>query len=512
MDLYTRMRRAIDGAVSSARAVALSALGLSAFAPAPRAARSASAQSAGTPRGSLSSRAQPQVPVVDDWDVEDVRAALREHEDGVFTRSALLADAMGRQDRISGVMGTRVAAVLSMPHAVRAAARGDDAVAAAALLAPRYARMVSRATRAAVTRWLVFMGFVVCRRVWTRDRRTGLWDVRLQPWHPTWVRYDHGRDVYLVTTTTGVEECPADGSSADWCVMFLLDEERPWMQGAIRALALAFLILGWAYRDWARWSEKHGLPPLKAKVPTAERFKQLTAQFLEDLQALATEPTILLPEGFDLEWAELKNWQSYQGFQELARRQETNVAIVLLGQNLTTEVTGGSFAATRAHELVRRDHLTGTAQAVDAGERFAVALPWTRVNVTDDALLADEIAPHPTTDTTPPIDVKERVANLATLGQAIRALQEAGVSVDALALAREHDVPLAAALPRTTERIEPWHIEQGVATRNEARAQLGLGPLSEGAGARPTPKVPGAPAAASPPAPGALSPPETGSP
>lgn len=446
--ITSTIRASADAAVRSLRGVARRALGVPAEAPSNRVERRRQKGA----RGSLAT-GQLRVPVIEDWDVVDVRDALREHEEGIFRTSALLVDSMGRQDRISGVLDTRINAVLSMPFDVLSADESDAAKSAAMLLRPRWSRMVTRGNRASAARWLVTMGFVVCHRVWERDPRTGLWDVRLVPWHPTWVRWDHPAGVYRVQTTTGTEAAAPDGSNARWCVITLLDEDRPWMQGALRRLAIPFLIISWAYRDWARWSEKHGLPPLGARVPNEERFRQATDRFLDDLQQLASEPTILLPlapDGkiaFDLEWKELKNWQSYQGFQDLAKAQETNVAIALLGQNLTTEVQGGSYAAAQAHMLVRRDFLTTTATALDDGERRFLAAPWTRVNVEADPVRAEAIAPKPTTDTTPPVDEKTEAETSKAKADAVKAWREAGASVDVDRSAREAGVKLVAAQP-----------------------------------------------------------------
>lgn len=451
--IATTLRTRVDAAVRSIRGTAWRALGLPAEGPSNR----VEVRREKTARAS-SGAGQLRVPVIEDWDVVDVRDALREHEEGIFRNSALLVDSMGRQDRIAGVLDTRVNAVLSMPHDVLAADDGEAAKAVAAALRARWSRTVTRGARATAIRRMVMMGFVVCHRVWERDLRTGLWDVRLVPWHPTWVRWEHARGLFLVQTTSGVEECAPDGSNARWCVIALLDEERPWMQGAVRRLAVPYLILAWAYRDWARWSEKHGLPPLGARVPNEERFRQATDQFLDDLQQLASEPTILLPlapdgkVAFDLEWKELKNWQSYEGFKDLAAAQETNVAIALLGQNLTTEVQGGSFAATQAHLLVRRDFLTGTATALDDGERRWLAVPWTRINVEADPVRAEALAPTPVTDTTPPVDEKTAAETSKARADAVKAWREAGAAVDVERSARAAGVTL---LPATTPTTAP---------------------------------------------------------
>lgn len=484
MALLDTLRAAGRRALASAQAAARAALGAPAAPPA--ASRSRRDPAAG-----------PQVvPVLDEWDVEDVRRALYAHEHGDFRQSALLADQMGRDARIAGVLGTRVNAVLSMPRGLRlppdvAPERRAEAERALALLKPRFSRLVTRGARATALRWLVVMGVAVCQRVWERDPRTGLWDVKLQPWHPTWVQWDAARGVYVVQTLEGQEDCPPDGSNPRWVAIPLLDDDRPWMVGAVRALAIPWLILSWAYRDWARWSEKHGLPPLAAKVPLEERFAAATDAFLDDLQQLASEPTILLaqrPDGasHDLEWKELKNWQSYQGFKELAAEAATNVAIVLLGQNLTTEVKGGSFAAARIHELVRRDYLLGTATALDDGERRGVAVPFTQANLLADPFDAEELAPCPTTDTDVAQEPEAAARTSEGRARAAKAWAEAGVQVDATAMARADGVAISAeAKPQNTAPIFAYHITTGVVTIDEARATLGLPPLPGGAGAKP---------------------------
>lgn len=387
------------------------------------------------------------IPVVDEWDVVSVREALRQHEYGQLYRSALLADHMTRQDRIAGVLQTRLNAVLGLERDV---SPGDDSLlaeTAADLFDPRWEESVSRGALATLLRWLILEGVVICHRAYERDPITGRWVVRLIPWHPAWCRWDHTMQVWRVSTRTGQEVCPPDGSNPRWCALTLVDGERPWMAGAVRWLAIPFLIVSWAYRDWARWSEKHGLPPLGAKVPAGERAQKATDAFLADLQQLATEPTILLPQGvkdqpsFDLEWKELKNWQSYQGFADLASKVETNVAIGFLGQNLTTEVQGGSFAAARAHELVRQDVLAADLSALTQGLRDAVAVPWARINVAADPAQARRIAPRPRL-VVPVGDEEDRAKLSIARAESVKAWRDAGATVDAQQAARDAGMPV----------------------------------------------------------------------
>ena len=386
------------------------------------------------------------VPTLDEWDVVDVRNALRQHEQGHWARSALLADHMMRNDRIMGVFNALALGVISLPWSVQPAEGSTDRTLADAAATDLRA-VLPRHHAGQVLQDVTFAGLSVCQRHYHLEP-DGRWRITLEPWHLSWCRWDDTRRAVVVQTATGHEYAPLDNSDPRWFIFRDLGGDRPWMMGAVRALAIPYLIVTWADRDWARWSEKHGLPPLGAKVPLGERFAKSTAQFLEDLQELATEPTILLPQGpdgqvFDLDWKELKNWQSYQGFRDLAERQNPRIAIVLVGQNLSTEVQGGSFAATQAHMVVRQDVLAARALLLSTGVYEAAALPAHRLNVTE--VEPERTAPRPVWDAT----------------------------------------------PHPTEPIGVEYVDGGIVTPDEARARLGLEALPGGAGARV--RVPAAP-------------------
>ena len=428
------------------------------------------------------------VPTLDEWDVVDVRNALRQHEQGHWARSALLADHMLRNDRIMGVFSALALGVISLPFSVQPAEGSTDRTLADAA-APDLRAALPRHYAGQVLQDVVFAGLSVCHRHYHLEP-DGRWRITLEPWHLSWCRWDDTRRAVVVQTATGYEYAPLDNSDPRWFIFRDLGGDRPWMMGALRALAIPYLIVTWADRDWARWSEKHGLPPLGAKVPQGERFARATAAFLEDLQELATEPTILLPQGadgqvFDLDWKELKNWQSYQGFRDLAERQNPRIAIVLVGQNLSTEVQGGSFAAAQAHMVVRQDILAARALLLTTGVYEAAALPAHRLNVTE--VEPERTAPRPVWDATPPEDEKARADSMLVLGQGIKALQDAGVNVDVNAEAARFGVALTPGQRDLSGQVFAWHVTTGVVTPDEARARLGLGPLPDGAGSKPTP-------------------------
>ena len=86
------------------------------------------------------------------------------------------------------------------------------------------------------------------------------------------------------------------------------------------------------------------------------------------------------------------------GLQALIDKTDIAVAVAYTGQNLSTEVQGGSFAATTAHMLVRADFLAAVAETLDL-RPLAAHLLVGRANVEG---WTDSPPPWPTYQTTPP--------------------------------------------------------------------------------------------------------------
>src|SRR5690606_5151149 len=143
-----------------------------------------------------------------------------------------------------------------------------------------------------------------------------------------------------------------------------------------------------------------------------------------------------LPAGFDLKLVEAtaSTWTTYQAQIQAA---DNGIAIALTGQNLTSEVQGGSLAAAQVHARVALQFIKGDAGALSTCLHNQVLEPWAEFNIGD-----RNAAPWPKWDTTPPEDKAARAQVLVNVGTAIQALKYAGVPVDEAALAEQFDIPL----------------------------------------------------------------------
>ena len=375
-----------------------------------------------------------------DWDVSSVKSALLSHELGNFNASAQMVTAMGRDDRITAVTETRITGLLSLPFQVipaevtrakvRARTIAESVEAFWSIIAPP-------AEVSAAMNWFILLGVAPVQITW--EVFEGVWVPTMKAWDPQFMYWEEG--VYKITTREGTQDVTPENG---W--MLLVQGNRGFMRGAIRSVAVWWLARQWTLRDWCRYSEKHGMPILKSFVP--ERASDAEkADFFANMSNLGSNTTALLPRGtegndsgFDLELLEAKDraWESFEGLEDRANK---NIAVRILGQNLTTEIEGGSFAAAKIHDNIRLDRLQADEHLLSAAIREHMLVPYVFFNFGEEA----NFAPTPHWDTAPPADLVAKGAAMKALGDGVTSLGGAGLDVSDNTIAelgQEYDLEL----------------------------------------------------------------------
>ena len=443
------------------------------------------AQAAGLaqpPSGRVRARVIPITPTYQPtWTVSSIRGALSQHEQGHFDRTGLLWDAMGRDDRITPVLRHRTRGMLGMPFELPTA----DESAEAKEMADRWAELWPRfAPKAVLGRLLddyIMLGVALAQISYVRVEGADgelVWEPRLHNEESQFLRYDLERRAYFYNTREEgeIEIIPGDGK---W--VLLESGERGYRNGAIRALALMWHIRDLSWFDWARYTERHGMPLLKALVP-AEVQEQSREDFWTDIVQLGRESAVLLPQGvgsnrddFDVQLLEAKdgNWKA---FQELKADASIAIAVYLLGQNLTTEIQAGSYAAANVHKIIRNEVLQA-----DEGE-LGDDLLQQAVKPISDLLMPNGrlIAPRPTWNVKPPADREKEAEVMGKAAVAAKALTDIGIPLDVAAYAKEFGIPLEDVELAVGQALFRYHLDFGILTVNEARARLGLDPIEGG--------------------------------
>lgn len=359
--------------------------------------------------------------------VARVRRAIAAHESGDFTDSALLAEQMDRAPRIRAALDTRVLGVMGLPFALKPsdATNKRKAEALAKAWSQSWRSIAPRTVLQQVLRWELRMGFCLCELTWRTTSRA--WIPRLSVVHPHFIRWDRNLRLFRVRTQTEVVD--VDLSDPRW-VLFARSEDAPWNNGVVRALGERDAIQRDVILSWARRAEIHGTPVIKLKVP-AKASEEDKDRLASDVEDMGSNGVVTLAQGatpeasFDADLLEPHDTKG-ELFESLLKRVDADVSIALLGQNLTTEVSGGSLAAAKVHDRVRVDYLEADAvmlgdvtqaqvmarivfyndaRTSEDGEDLAQLDAWER---------AHQLAPRPTFDPSPPED-KEATAKAQNL-------------------------------------------------------------------------------------------------
>lgn len=358
------------------------------------------------------------------WTVAQVRSALNNHELGQFADSAKLWSAMGRDDRLSATMATRIDGLLGAPCEMVAEDSDDKRAATIAEeIGADWPTIAPREQLADLIDWHLGVGVGLARLV--EQRQASRWIYTLDVWDPQFLTYSGSERKWSVTTQDGQQDI--EPGKDGWIIWSA--GPRGWMHGMVRSLAVPWLMRQFAWRDWASYSERHGMPIVKALVPaTAEAHDK--AQFAADIRALSTETTVTLPQGpngpgesYDLSLLEATS-NTWEGFERLITACNVTYAVRVLGQNLTTEIQGGSYAASKTADQVRTDVKKSDAEAVYALARAQILPLTAEANYGKGAPV-----PGPSYDVEPAENLTENATAARALGDALSSFKTAGYEV-----------------------------------------------------------------------------------
>ena len=367
----------------------------------------------------------PLITISTDWDVESVRGALRENMTGLFDRPAQLADAVVGDDRVQATFGSLTSALLGCETIFEPANDSAAAKEACDAWVPCWPKIGGYGSLGWMTVYGKIMGWAPLQLVW--DTTGPVWAPEMRPWHQRFSYWHWNLRRFIAISQDG--QIAIEPGNGKWVLHAPWGDYRPWVFGALRAVAQPWLIRHFAYRDWARFSEVHGIPIKKASCPASASPDQRSS-FEAALTNLPSETTVLLAKGlegqgsdYDLELLEATDtaWESFPG---LIDRCDMSIVLAFLFQNLTTEVRGGSLAATTAHMDVLAKAVARENMTMQATIRPQVARPFAFLNFGD-----PDLAPKTRYDVQS-AEAHKAVATLAAeLGRFLQSLRASGGKV-----------------------------------------------------------------------------------
>ena len=378
------------------------------------------------------SREVPIVVVATGWDVPSARTALDALTVGSFDAPAQMADAVMRSDsRVQAALASRLSILGRPVDFVTPRKYRDSDLARECLDAftDAWPTMAAESTISEIQRWAITMGFGPAQILWDT---TGDYAIpRPLPWHPRYTYYHWQYRCYVAVTLDGQE--PIVAGDGHWMNHAPHGEYRGWMRGALGAVTPWWLARHYALRDWARFSERHGLPMLKLKTPAVgDPIQQAQIRF--QIQNLGQETVFHLPQNpppalsYDVELLEAKDTE-HEGFRMLIEQCNAEITLALLAQTLTTSMPaegGSSYAAARVHAGVLQGLLEADARALAHTVYTQLARPFAKMNFGN-----ADLAPRVVWDVTPFEDASTKATAFASIATALNAMRSAGYTLSA---------------------------------------------------------------------------------
>lgn len=376
------------------------------------------------------------LPVFTQWEkVGSLTGILQSLEMGVFYDAALLVTQMFRDDRVKAVMNVRVQSILGAPMHMetpgdddrkKTAKIGEEAEASWYEFAPD-------AELSSLLNWGLLLGVGIAQKVWTNAK--GEWRPTIKTWHPGALWFDVAKDVYMLNTKAG--PIPIVPGDPNWLLFTPFGFKYARTEGMLRHLAMLYLCRQWAFRDRARHSERHGMPFLQLITPSeADARDKKTAR--DAIAALGTETVSVTPQGSDgnkFDWKLIEpKANSHETFSAQIDHLDKCIAIVALGQSMSTEGQGGLGSQEKAGDVVRRDIMRFDAQCLRAISRELLG-DWAQFNYGD-----RELAPYACYEIDPPEDGLKKAQELSALGDALDKLAKYGA--DTRKILEETGIPM----------------------------------------------------------------------
>lgn len=430
---------------------------------------------------SISYYVEPSIRNFIDWTPDKIRTAEVLADAGTMRYAADLCDQLLGDDRIEGVLFVRARGLLRLPLTFEKSAgrqrTHDRSVKYLEAQEDFYSMYpVDQLTR--LNMWGILLGVSCGQHRWNIDEQTERHLGNLEHWHSRHLTYDDDKKQWYTAVKEGYrqEVTPGDGQ---WILYTPLGPQRPWMYGAWRAVARYQLLKWYAISDWAVQGEKsrgfiavetpekktpNNQPLPGGETPDSTIKQDNRNKLVADLKSMGRNGVIVLPPGhkIDILQSAANTWET---FKEQIATADLGIAIAIAGQNLTSEVKGGSYAAADVHKYIANILISADADALSSCLRKQSLVWWAQFNLGN-----KNLAPWPCWDTNPPVDAKAMVDTWTTGGDALGKLRKqykkTGYKVNLIECARLINLPLEQGEDEALVAVEAE--QQAIFERNNA--------------------------------------------
>lgn len=392
-----------------------------------------------TKGGSGAAASQPRTSTVVRWSPDKIAQAAALADLGNFALMGALCEVIMADDRVTQALD-RLYSATTLPLSFLLPGKNSeeskkDKICIAA--DDDWWRMLPEGTAREVVRWLALTNLCLIHiDSWELNEETGRVLPKLTVWSLRHLRNDADKG-WMVRVCRGnswaTEEIELDLESGNWALLingssWTVATNAPW-----RGISPWWLVKAYAAVDWPASSERHGdaATVLTNKSETILYTDTQRDKLVKLIKNGGRGRVVALPDGFEasLLLDTANTWTTFKAQVEVAN---LAISLALVGTNLTSEVSGGSYAAASVHQSVDTSKFRGLLDGLSTGFREKVLVFWGRYNFGNGA-----IVPYPTWDTTPPDDKKLKADTQVQASTAALNWQKAGFKLSRKATAQQ---------------------------------------------------------------------------
>jgi Mu-like prophage protein gp29 len=158
---------------------------------------------------------------------------------------------------------------------------------------------------------------------------------------------------------------------------------HPSRAGILRVVAWMYLFKNYTIKDWVSFAEVFGLPLRLGKYqPGASEADK--AALMQALIQIGADAAGMVPDGTSIDFITTQKQDSSDLYENLARYCDEQTSKAILGQTLTSDSGGGSFAQSKTHNEVRHDLTVADCKSLASTIRRDLIRPLVLFNFGED--------------------------------------------------------------------------------------------------------------------------------
>lgn len=197
----------------------------------------------------------------------------------------------------------------------------------------------------------ILYGYYPAEVLWRQRQDGRIVIAKIRAKHPRRFVFTLERELRLLT-----KNAPKDGEAVPpgkFVVLSFGDSDNPYGKGMGQRIWWSVWFKKHGIKFWLIFLDKFSMPTPIGKYPSGA-LKEQKDTLLEAIQAIRTETGVTIPENMAIELLEAAR-SGTVSYQDMCDYMDRQISKAVLGQTLTTEVSGGSYAASQTHNEVRQE-------------------------------------------------------------------------------------------------------------------------------------------------------------